>query len=154
MQFSEAALLRSSYKKVFWKYVENLQETPMPEWDFNKIAKELYWNHTSEWVFSCKFAEYFQNTFSKEHPWRAASQFWGFSMLMLQSKSLFSLYSRQIYSNCRSSRPEVFCKKAVLRNFTKFFGKHLCRSLFFNNLFYYYKRNSGTGVFLWILRNF
>ena len=30
----------------------------------------------------------------------------------------------------RSSGPEVFCKKAVLRNFTKFTGKHLCQSLF------------------------
>ena len=30
----------------------------------------------------------------------------------------------------RSSRPEVFCKKDVLRNFTKFTGKHLCQSLF------------------------
>ena len=26
----------------------------------------------------------------------------------------------------RSSRPEVFCKKGVLRNFIKFTGKHLC----------------------------
>ena len=32
--------------------------------------------------------------------------------------------------NDRSSRPEVFCKKIVLRNFTKFTGKHLCQSLF------------------------
>ena len=32
----------------------------------------------------------------------------------------------------RSSRPEVFCNKAVLRNFAKFIGKHLCQSLFFN----------------------
>ena len=32
----------------------------------------------------------------------------------------------------RSSRPEVFCKKGVLRNFAKFTGKHLCQSLFFN----------------------
>ena len=30
----------------------------------------------------------------------------------------------------RSSRPEVLCKKGVLRNFTKFTGKHLCQSLF------------------------
>ena len=30
----------------------------------------------------------------------------------------------------RSSRPEVFCKKGVLRNFAKFTEKHLCRSLF------------------------
>ena len=29
----------------------------------------------------------------------------------------------------RSSRPEVFCKKGVLRSFTKFTGKHLWQSL-------------------------
>ena len=35
----------------------------------------------------------------------------------------------------RSSRPEVFCKKkGVLKNFTKFTGKHLCQSLFFNKV--------------------
>ena len=34
----------------------------------------------------------------------------------------------------RSSRPEVFCKKGFLRNFTKFTGKHLCQSLFFNKV--------------------
>ena len=34
----------------------------------------------------------------------------------------------------RSSRPEVFCKKVVLRNFTKFTGKHLGRGLFFNKV--------------------
>ena len=32
----------------------------------------------------------------------------------------------------RSSRPEVFCKKGVIRNFAKFTGKHLCQSLFLN----------------------
>ena len=32
----------------------------------------------------------------------------------------------------RSSRLEVFCKKVVLRNFTKFTGKYLCQSFFFN----------------------
>ena len=34
----------------------------------------------------------------------------------------------------RSSRPKVFCKISVLRNFTKFRGKHLCQSLFFNKV--------------------
>ena len=32
----------------------------------------------------------------------------------------------------RSSRPELFCKKGVLRKFTEFAGKYLCQSLFFN----------------------
>ena len=36
---------------------------PMPKCDFDKVAKQLYWNHTLVWVFSCKFAAYFQNTF-------------------------------------------------------------------------------------------
>ena len=34
----------------------------------------------------------------------------------------------------RSSRPREFCKKGVLRNFTKFTGKHLCQSLSFNKV--------------------
>ena len=34
----------------------------------------------------------------------------------------------------RSSRPEVFRKKGVLRNFAKFTGKHLRQSLFFNKV--------------------
>ena len=34
----------------------------------------------------------------------------------------------------RSSRPDVFCKKDVLKNFSKFTGKHLCQSLFFNKV--------------------
>ena len=34
----------------------------------------------------------------------------------------------------RSSRPEVFCKKGVLRNFVEFTGKHLCQNFFFNKV--------------------
>ena len=39
-----------------------------------------------------------------------------------------------IVISVRSSRPEVFCKKGVLRNFAKFTGKHLYHSLFFNKV--------------------
>ena len=41
---------------------------------------------------------------------------------------------RKFNINKRSSRPKVFRKKGALRNFTKFTGKHLCQSLFFNKL--------------------
>ena len=34
----------------------------------------------------------------------------------------------------RSTPPEVFYKKGVLKNFAKFTGKHLCQSLFFNKV--------------------
>ena len=47
---------------------ENMQQTcrrtPTTKCDFNKVAKQLYWNRTFAWVFSCKFAAYFQNIFS------------------------------------------------------------------------------------------
>ena len=56
---------------------ENMQQiyrrTPMLKCDFNKVAKQLYWNHTLAWVFYSKFAASFQNTLSKEHLWMAAS---------------------------------------------------------------------------------
>ena len=54
----------------------------MPKCDFNKAAKQLYCNHTSSWVFSCKFAIYFQNTVLLEHPWRAASDHKDHTMIM------------------------------------------------------------------------
>ena len=36
--------------------------------------------------------------------------------------------------NYKSSRPDVFCQKGVLRNFAKVTGKHMCQSLFFNKV--------------------
>ena len=49
------------------------RRTPMPKCDFNKVPLELYSNRTSAWVFSCKFAAYFQNIFFEEHLRVAAS---------------------------------------------------------------------------------
>ena len=47
---------------------ENMQQIyrriPMPKFDFNKVALQLYLNRTSAWVLSCKFSACFQNTFS------------------------------------------------------------------------------------------
>ena len=34
---------------------------------------QIYWNHTSAWVISSKFAACLQNVFSEEHLWRAVS---------------------------------------------------------------------------------
>ena len=51
----------------------------------------------------------------------------------------------------RSSDPEVFCKKGVLRNFAKFTGKHLCQRLFLNKVIYkkvnFIKKETLTRVF-------
>ena len=40
--------------------------------DFNNVAKQFCWNLTSAWVFSCKFANYFENMFLEENFWETA----------------------------------------------------------------------------------
>ena len=50
---------------------------------------------------------------------------------------LHCYFSRAWWANLRklrTSRLEVFCRKGVLKIFAKFTGKHLCQSLFFNNV--------------------
>ena len=56
-------------------------------------------------------------------------------------------------TNLVGSHQRCSVKNSVLRNFTKFTGKHLCQRLFFNKVVCL-AWDSGTGVFLWILRNF
>ena len=83
----------------------------------------------------------FQNIFVN----KKKSEFYGTyfqAMLFLVTMATFlfnvdSNLPNSLYKNFpseRSSRPEVFCKKGVLKNFTKFTGKHLCQSLFFNKV--------------------
>ena len=38
----------------------------MPKCDFSEVAKQLYCNCTSAWVFFCKFAAIFQKAFRAE----------------------------------------------------------------------------------------
>ena len=47
---------------------------------------------------------------------------------------VYLLIILNLFNNFGSSRPEVFCKKGALRNFTKFTGKHLCQGLFLNKV--------------------
>ena len=58
----------------------------------------------------------------------------------------------------KRSCPKVFCKKGILRNFAKVAGKELCQSLFLIKLqaeaSKFIRKETVTGVFLWILRNF
>ena len=63
------------------RYSENMQQIyrrkPMLKRDFNIVALQLYWNCTSAWVFSGKFAAYLENSFSYEGIWSATSDhFW------------------------------------------------------------------------------
>ena len=58
-----------------------------------------------------------------------------FEDILKLKKSYLILKTRWIHFwSARSSRPEVFRKKGVLKNFAKFTGKHLYHSFFFNNV--------------------
>ena len=59
-------------------------------------------------------------------------------------------------SEAQKQLPELPHKKALKSfiNFSKFIGKHLCRSLFFNKIAGLIKKETDTSVFLRILRNF
>ena len=56
------------------------------------------------------------------------------SMVNVTHTSYLNRRSYQMNIQLRGSHPEVFCKKGVLRNFTKVTGKQLCQSLFFNKV--------------------
>ena len=76
---------------------------------FLKILQYLQKNTCVEVSFSCKYCE----------------------VLSICKRLLLEHHQDH---RARSSRPGVFCKKGVLRNFAKFTGKHLCWSLFFNKV--------------------
>ena len=68
-------------------------------------------------------------------------------------------YNEWDYNAIQKQWPKVFYKKAVLKNFAIFTGKHLCWSVFFIKWQNFspatlLKRDSNTGLFLWVLRNF
>ena len=60
-------------------------------WCGSAISLQLYLNRTSVWVFSYKFAAYFQNTFSYKYFWRVTSiDLTGQQSLLLSYTSLYN----------------------------------------------------------------
>ena len=104
---------------LFWKLH---QETPALKSFLRKVYPKAG-NFTKKNPIrsvSVLIAESFQGTFFTEH--------------FLMAASIPTLCIAGRCSILRSSRPEEFCKKGVLRNFAKFTGKHLCQGLFFNKV--------------------
>ena len=60
------------FYKMYLKWVQKQPSRGAFKKSCSEKVEQLYWNRTSAWVFSCKFAAYFQNTFSKEQVWTAA----------------------------------------------------------------------------------
>ena len=71
--------------------------------------KQLYWNRTSAWLFSCKFAA-FQNVPSL----KSTSD--RLLLLLAQLKKRVEMF--------RSSYPDEFLGKGVLKIYSKFTGEH------------------------------
>ena len=69
----QKAFCRSSFPKVFLgKGILKICSKFTREHLCRSVISISYCNHTSTWVFSCKFLAYHQNIFSKEHLWTAA----------------------------------------------------------------------------------
>ena len=65
--------LSTSKRNILGKFLQNAINIKNCSALSTFSALQLYWNRTSSWVFSRKFASYFQNPFSWEHLWRGAS---------------------------------------------------------------------------------
>ena len=76
-----------------------------------------------------------------------------------EQRLLLDMDKADSISICRSSHQRCSVTKRVLRNFAKFTGKHLSKSLFFKKLAALrpatlFKKGSGTDIFMSILRYF
>ena len=57
------------------------------------FAMQLYWNHNSAWLISCKFAAFLQNIFAEEQLWRAASEPLHYKKKQIYNENVFlSIY--------------------------------------------------------------
>ena len=105
---------------------ENMQQiymkTSLPKYDFNKVSLQLYLNHTSAWVFSCKFAAYFQNIFYQINLWRAASVNTKFQIQVTLGLSLAIVATAQ-WKYLQKQLPVGNMKKGCFRTFWKKYRK-------------------------------
>ena len=53
---------------------------------------------------------------------------------VISESHIISYCNSETYPDIQKHPSELFCKKGVLRNFTKYTWKHLCQSLFFNKV--------------------
>ena len=104
-----------------------------------KVLIVLCLSRDDEAIISLSCAVCFRNCLAKSSFWKRAK----LSIKLTAPDNAFllagsfsvdhisSFHHRWFY---RSSLPDVFFKKGVLRNYTKFTGKHMCQSLYFNKV--------------------
>ena len=79
------------------------QRTPVAECDFNKVAKTLYWNHTSAWVFSCRFLYIFRTSFLRTSLGGCFNAW--YTWYCFRKCFIFSIWDRQTFA----------CSKSIIR---------------------------------------
>ena len=95
----------------------------------NKINSRLKFLHRKNRFLTPALCRLLYNALIQSH-FDYASSAW-YPNLTLKMKNTIQIK----YSNkCKSSRLEIIRKKGVLRNFTKFTGKYMCQTLFFNKV--------------------
>ena len=109
------------------------------------------------------FSQLFYVSLTREYSQVYSNSFSQYKYIAMPCRNLLTIHFPNIklitWTLKRSSRPEVFCEKGVLKNFTKFTGKYLCWSLLFNKVAglrpaTLLKGDSNTGSFLCILWTF
>ena len=130
-------------------------------------------------LFNSEYCEIFQSIYFEEHLQKAASENVFIKIIHKEKNGFFNINIRNKWKclllfhdwfpvkfefihiqhffgmvRNRSSHRRCSVGDSVLRNFAKFLGKHLCQSLFFNQVTGLRKKETDTGVFRWTLRNF
>ena len=101
---------------VFYHLINVLSSKSCPIgllWKISEIIENIFSS-----IFVLRKIWYFRQLWKIKKIWYLR---WAFLRKYCFSCSVFLLHKN------RSSRPEVFCEKVVLKNFTKFTGKHLCQ---------------------------
>ena len=114
-----AFVRRSFMKKVFLKFLQNSQENTCARVSFF-IKKEALVQ-----VFSYEFFKIFKNTLFHRTPLVAASDRRKHWTPFVDTRTILV----RTVSNDRSSPPEVFLGKGVLKIYRKFAGENPCRSV-------------------------
>ena len=128
-------------RNIFSAFLSNLHETISTSYrsphmqEFNPLYPHLV---LYDRKYFCNL-DWFEQTFifvSSKVPF---AKLWCEVFLQNSFQKCRSIHSQMSF---RSSCPEVFCKKGVLRNLPKFTGKHPCQCLFINKV-------AGPSLNLW-----
>ena len=94
-------------RKRYSEYMQQIfRRTPMPKFDFNKSSQQLYWNHTSAWVFSSNLLHVFRKPFTNNNSKRLLLH--GIIFNLVENQNAFSLFQSFLVYAILCHRINVF----------------------------------------------